>query len=379
MFFSRRRQNNKIICKTLLLAFILLSFFNKYTINSQGSDFINEDIYQIFDKNNRFHLANVSFSAEVLQNNRTFTIIQSVNLELVSHIVSTDWGIISLHFETELLYGAWSTNNDTMITMIRIPTPMHSEAYVKPGETVELTQNINASDEWNGDNFLLRPSFCNLELITKKQNIQFDVYVAFSFNVTGRREEPIINGKLYIDYEINPWIILRTELKLVLWLILIILGVIGLAIVGRIVVLIRRIILIQANSQKYRCIFLWREFSNIFKQIGWTVIVWYSFGRIIFSVQKLLEFKFDISFFIISILALVFIFIIPIIFRFNQLKKMRKFDEVNIRENNHNKIHSYLIFKNEILIPYPKITELLLLMLGTLVNRIMELFSEVFI
>ena len=120
--FPLKRRNNKIFFKILLLVLVFLSFFNKYTINSQGADFFNQDSYQIFDKNNRFHLANVSFSAEILQNNRTFTIIQTVNLELVPNKINTDWGIISLHLKTELLYGSWSTNNDTMTFRITIPT-----------------------------------------------------------------------------------------------------------------------------------------------------------------------------------------------------------------------------------------------------------------
>ena len=372
------------IKKTIIICFfiIILSTLSvqKETIADSSKNLSSQDNFFIYDRSETFLLANITFKAEIIQNNSTFTIIQFVEFETISTPLTADWGIEYFYFATELIYGSWFIDNDTYERRITIPLPVHSEVKLKPGENITLIENVTASSNWNGEDFRLRPAFRSLEFLMKNgTNVPFSKYVNFWFDINGAIIPPVINGKMVLEnFKVNPWIALNTNLKYLYLIVLLILFAFLIIIFEKIISACKKICRLKKITKQHISVEELTEISKISQQVGWLIIDIFAIATLFISIQNLKGVSFNIWFFLTVIFGVLLIYVVTYIIRRIQLSRFEPQYYHLVRSGTISQITELKKNMQDSIAKYP-FKEIILLILGAFITQILPLITGLFI
>lgn len=170
------------------------------------------DIYHIYDRSHKFHVADITLKAELVKNDNKFTLFQSVKFNVIKHSL-LDYNIKSLHFDTQRVNGLWATANGTYAGWIIVGGSIDESVDIFDQQEIKVNQTFNPDENWNNINFNVKAQFINLYLETDKGSIDipFDVYFTFSEN--GSDLENAIDDQIIDELEINVWEFLKNELQ----------------------------------------------------------------------------------------------------------------------------------------------------------------------
>ncbi|MHA1399636.1 MAG: hypothetical protein ACTSQE_04760 [Candidatus Heimdallarchaeaceae archaeon] len=377
-------KNNIFKPKNVWIVLIILNLIlispNSEKVTGESNQFKSQDNYTIYDRTETYTLANISFSAEIIQNNKNFTVLQSVTFEPIKNKFTDDWGIKCFYFATEKIFGSWSAGNNSYMTRIVFPLPYHSDAHLEPGDSITLEQNITAPEYWDEKDFILTPTFLKLQFITHDGKIiEFGRHVFFNFNSSGIQTEPVTNGKMVVDFKVDKWIALNTKLKS-----LYIFFIISLALIG--IVMIHKASVSYIQYRKIRKISTYlcsieklRVLNELLKSIILAILSGFAIIQIIRSICQLRLILIDVTFFIIMGLVFIVSFISTYFLRWKQLEILQSRGYKLLRSNKLEKYVSHLTNQNVLLARYPQIKEIILLLFGALMPQIMSSIAELFI
>lgn len=361
----------------LIVVFLPSLFYISEPINASVSlDDFAYDNYVVYDQSGKYPLANLTFIAQLIYDNEShiFYLDQKVSLEIISTPLTEHWGLKSFNFTTEKEFGFWSINSTHMQGTIRIPYAQEGEYEVNLNSEIETRQEIIPPAYWSNESFTLSPSFRNLFFSLKDGTIcKLNRYVYFTFNNFKITSESVVNGEWILDYDINPWIIIKEEFLyiiiftcLVLWILIIIQGY-------KLRSNVKSIIdkkITSINVKNYR----FHNINDGIHSFGWISILFTSFIYIMISINELRLFNFGVTFFILNFSYLLIIFISTFIIREMQDKVNKEDYEKGVKSDKLEDYSKLLKLHETIKVKYPPIRDMIILIFSILLTPILEKF-----
>ncbi len=332
------------------------------------------DNYILYDQSGEHALANLTFTAHLFYNNEShiFYLDQDVSLDIISTSLTDHWGLKSFNFTTEKEFGFWSINSTHMQGTIRIPYAKEDEYEVGLDSKKETRQEIIPPAYWSNESFSFSPSFRNLFFsLNDESTLKLDHYVFFTFKDFKITSETVINGEWLLNYEINPWIIIKEEFLYIIISIFILLwfliSIQAYKLRNNVLSLLDRKIT-SINARNDCC----HSINSIFHNLGWIAILFTSFIYIVKSFNELRLFNFGVTFIVLNVLYLSIIFLSTFIIREKQKKLNKETHEKLVKSNKLEDYDKLLKLQNTIKVKYPRIREMIILILSILLTPILE-------
>ena len=409
-------NNVKLRFEFVILVVLLIVVINssKAYAADQEDDFICSDVYTFRDKTGNYEIARITFRSELIQNNQLFTLFQTVDFELIKHPIISDWGIKSLHFETEDVSGTWENESGYLVGWVIVPPLTFHYVDLEPNKSITVNQTVNPSSFWSGNRFSILSRFHNMRFETENQNdIHFPISVFFRYNENGNLQDPVVDDIILDDFEVNPWEIINAEYEFLFY-----------TIIGLLFILLIFSVFYFRNAslelkhyvknnhdrdspllkmtvyertykfcKSLRWIFLapysiymivkypdYRKLpleliklqliSKTSKSLGWMLIPPYSIYKLITAINQL-KVNFGNTDLIFGIIILLFMQICPQIIRLIQKSKMR----FKLQKYGKEMSITYLEFidqSEKVLVKLPQIREIAMLVIGLLVSFLLE-------
>ena len=275
------KKTNKLPI-SLILVLLFMCTMHHSNANQQFSIYEGGDKYILYDKEGRFPLAEVMFNVNVIQDNQTFSINQTITYNTLEHKYDDNWELNELYYEIKEVYtSCWGYTNETMRCNVRSGDVSFYEGSLLPGKSESIIQNITAPSYWTGDRYSFSPEFMNMKINTSsrgKVDIPFSVYFIFTEN--GCESEPVEKSVNLPSFSVSPWEIYGNNFKTLVNGINILLILVYLCILLYLIVLVKSLsklktvlsLRIRESSWKEK-LFAIKTISKFFKAIGWIILL----------------------------------------------------------------------------------------------------------
>ncbi len=210
-----------IICLVLFF-FIIPSVWSFPSDAIVTSSVTGTDIYHIYDSEGRINFADIYFESYIINNNWTFHVIQTVKLVKINHSI-VELRVDYFHFEIQKISGSWENSDGLLSGTVSFPVRTVHEHDLLDGDYT-YNQTVIPPDYWTGGAFRLSPHFVNLYFNINGENKNFEYSIYFSFDENGLITHDIEEDKYLNELKINSLLLLKTDLKIVLYFIFTVLG-----------------------------------------------------------------------------------------------------------------------------------------------------------
>ncbi|MCE7735738.1 MAG: hypothetical protein GPJ54_12720 [Candidatus Heimdallarchaeota archaeon] len=199
--------------KIQVFYFVLLISIFAPMVQVQAESDSSEDVFHFYDKDHKFHIADITFHAELVRNDNSFTLIQSVKLKMIKHTL-LEYRIKSMHFDTTRALGLWATGNGTYVGWFITGQNVDESVDIFDQQEITVNQTVYPDEEWNNNNFNIKAQFVNLYFETDEGSINIPISVYFTFSENVGIYENVEADQIVDELEINVWEYLETDLFL---------------------------------------------------------------------------------------------------------------------------------------------------------------------